>query len=88
MGWEWINNNHIGKAFFENRYFVIAGVRWMPFRDKRFERREWLYKIKFFFEYAGIGHVQYTKAAPPEDDPAFDVNNDFRFGVNISSNRF
>jgi hypothetical protein len=88
MGWEWINNNHLGKAFFENRYFFLAGVRWMPFRDKRHERREWLYKTKIFFEYAGIGHVQYTKAGPPEDDPAFDVNNDFRFGVNISSNRF
>ncbi len=87
MGWEWINNNHIAD-FFENRYSVFAGVRWMPFRNKRHERREWLYKTKFFFEYYGIGSVQNTKRDPDPTDPAYSVNNDFRFGVNISSNRF
>ncbi len=87
MGWEWINNNHI-PVHFENRYFVLAGVRWMPFRNKRHEKREWLFKMKLFFEYVGIGHVQHTKAQPGQVDPAFDVNNDFRFGVNISHNRF
>ena len=87
MGFEWINNHHIALTF-ENRYFVLAGARWMPFRHKRFEKREWIYKMKLFFEYVGIGHVQHTKAHPSDTDPSFDVNNDFRFGINISSNRF
>jgi len=88
MGTEWINNNHLGGLFFENRYFIFAGVRWMPFRNKRFEKREWLYKIKFFYEFAGIGAVQHTKSHPDESEPSFSIRNDHRFGVNISSNRF
>lgn len=88
MGWEWINNNHLGGLFFENKYTVFAGVRWMPFRNKKFERHEWIYKMKLFFEYDGIGSVQYTKSSPAETEPSHKIRDDFRIGVNISSNRF
>ena len=80
MRFEHVNNTEFNSPF-QNRYSVVAGVRWMPFRTYRFKENEWLYKTKFFFEYVGVGKVQETKVQ--SGNPDFDV----RFGVNISSNR-
>lgn len=68
----------------ENRYSVIAGIRWMPFRDYRFANNEWLFKMKIFGEYLAIGKVQQMKT----DHSAPDPDEDWRIGFAWSLRRF
>ncbi|MDD5217126.1 MAG: hypothetical protein PHS88_03385 [Candidatus Omnitrophica bacterium] len=81
---------HVNSAdfsfFYQNRYFVAAGMRWMPFRNFRYKENEWLSKVKIFGEYVGVGETQFAK----QDGkiPPGSVRADLRFGVNISSRRF
>jgi len=70
--------------FFQNRYFVGAGVRLMPFRSYRFMDSQWVFRTKLFFEYEGVGATQYGKDGPPSSVP----DRDYRFGINVSLNRF
>ena len=72
------------RSFFENRWFLGAGVRWMPFRSYRFLNSQWLFRMKIFGEYVGIGSADYTKDEPVNSVPT----HDYRVGVNISLNRF
>ncbi len=76
------NSGH--SFFFENRYFIGAGMRIMPFRSYRFLNSQWLFRLKIFGEYIAYGGAQYTKAEPPSSVP----DRDYRVGVNISLNRF
>ena len=69
---------------FDNRIFVAAGIRWMPFRSYQFEHNEWLFKTKLFAEYVGIGGVHHPGGASPDDVP----NRDWRVGVNVSFKRY
>lgn len=69
---------------FDNRIFVAAGVRWMPFRSYQFEHNEWLFKTKLFAEYVGVGGVHHPGGARPADVP----NNDWRAGINVSFKRY
>lgn len=68
----------------DNRYFVAAGVRWMPFRDYRFVNNEWLFKTKIFAEWLGIGKVQNFK----QDDSTPQPDEDWRIGIAWSLRRF
>lgn len=68
----------------DNRYFVAAGLRWMPFRDYRFVNNEWLFKTKIFAEWLGIGKVQNLK----QDDSRPHPDEDWRIGVAWSLRRF
>lgn len=68
----------------DNRYYVAAGVRWMPFRDYRFANNEWLFKTKIFAEWLAIGKVQNFK----QDDSRPYPDEDWRIGVNWSIRRF
>ena len=65
---------------FDNRIFVAAGIRWMPFRSYQFEHNEWLFKTKLFAEYVGVGGVHHPGGAHPADVP----NRDWRAGINVS----
>lgn len=69
---------------FDNRIFVAAGVRWMPFRSYQFEHNEWLFKTKLFAEYVGVGGVHHPGGANPDDVP----NRDWRAGINVSFKRY
>ncbi len=80
---EHVNTTGTG-FFFQNRYFVGAGVRLMPFRSYRFLNSQWLFKTKLFFEYEGVGSTQYSKRNPPSSVP----DRDYRLGINVSLNRF
>ena len=68
----------------DNRIFVVAGIRWMPFRSYQFEHNEWLFKTKLFAEYVGIGGVHHPGGARPADVP----NRDWRAGVAVSFKRY
>lgn len=83
MRYEHINNSEFN-FFYENRYFVAAGMRWMPFNNYRYKDNEWLAKTKIFFEYVGVGKVHNFKQ---EDEVPNVVDYDLRVGVNISSKR-
>lgn len=79
-----VNNTEFSFPF-QNRYFLVAGVRWMPFNNYRFKENEWLYKTKIFFEYVGVGAAQNLK----QDDEAPNVvDHDLRFGFAFSQRRF
>lgn len=69
---------------FDNRIFVAAGIRWMPFRSYQFEHNEWLFKTKLFAEYVGVGGVHHPGGANPDDVP----NRDWRAGINVSFKRY
>lgn len=71
--------------FYQNYYFLGAGVRWMPFATQRFKENEWLAKTKIFAEYVGIGAVQYVRQ---DGEPPNTLRRDWRIGVNISQKRF
>jgi hypothetical protein len=84
MRFEHVNNTEFSFPY-QNRYFVAAGMRWMPFNNYRFKENEWLAKTKLFAEYVGVGGVQNAK----QDGEAADaINWDLRFGVSISQKRF
>ena len=68
----------------DNRYYVAAGVRWMPFRSYRFVNNEWLLKTKIFAEYLAIGKVQNLK----QDDSGPQPDEDWRIGIAWSLRRF
>ncbi len=85
MRFEHVSNERFSFPF-QNRYFVAAGIRWMPFRNYRYKESEWLTKFKIFFEYVGIGKVQNTRVSGEEVPYA--VREDFRVGVAFSSRRF
>ena len=84
LKFEHVNNTDFSFPF-QNRYFMGAGVRWMPFRNYRFKENEWLSKTKVFFEYDGIGKAQNAKQ---DGEAPHAVRYDFRVGVNFSSRRF
>jgi hypothetical protein len=84
LRFEHVNNSDLG-SFFQNRYVMAAGARWMPFNNYRFKENEWLYKTKIFAEYVGVRNPLYPKKEPlPTEAEDYDL----RFGVNISSRRF
>jgi hypothetical protein len=82
MRFEHVNNSEFSFPF-ENRYFVAAGIRWMPFNNYRYKDNEWLAKTKIFFEYIGVGKVHTWK----NPDEVMPIDYDLRVGVNISSKR-
>lgn len=81
---EHVNNSEFS-FFYQNYYFLGAGVRWMPFGNYRFKENEWLEKTKIFVEYDGIGGVHYFKT---NESVPNDINHDFRVGVSFSQKRF
>ncbi len=86
MKFEHVNNSEFSFTY-QNRIFVAAGVRWMPFRTYKFKENEWLAKMKIFIEYDGVGGIYNPKQG--DTDPSYGaVQNDFRVGVNISSRRY
>jgi hypothetical protein len=77
------NPNRLGIPF-QNRFFVAAGVRWMPFRSYQFEHNEWLYLTKLFAEYVGVGTVNHPGGAKPDNTPS----QDWILGIKTSYKRF
>lgn len=77
-------NNTLQSFHYENRYFVAAGGRWMPFNSYRFKDNEWLAKTKVFVEYVGLGRVKNWRQ---DEEAPYAVDYDFRVGVSISSKR-
>lgn len=84
MRFEHVNNASFS-AWYQNQYFLGAGVRWMPFMDYRWKENEWLSKMAVFAEYDGIGGAQRVKA---QGQAGVVPNYDFRVGVKFSSRRF
>lgn len=84
MRFEHVNNSEISFPY-QNRYFVAAGTRWMPFMNYRYAENEWLSKTKLFVEWVGVGRVKNFKQ---DGEAPYAVDTDLRFGVNISSRRF
>ncbi len=84
MKFEHVNNTQFSFPY-QNRYFVSAGVRVMPFRNYRWKESEWLSKTKVFAEFVGVGKTQIVKHEDGAEEP---FRTDFRVGVNISSRRF
>lgn len=70
---------------FDNKYFVAVGIRWMPFRDYRFQENEWLFKTKVFAEWLAIGKIQHLKQ---DQDNRPLPDEDWRIGVSFSLRRF
>lgn len=83
LKFEHVNSNDFSFRF-QNRYFVGAGARVMPFRTFKWKDTEWLYKTKIFVEYLGVG----SAFNPKSDDGFVDPDWDFRVGVNFSSRRY
>jgi hypothetical protein len=84
MRFEHVNNAEFS-FWYQNQYYVAAGLRIMPFRTYRWKENEWLSKLAIFGEWDGIGGAQRVK----QDGKVADVPNyDFRFGVKFSSRRF
>ena len=79
-------NNASYSFWYQNQYFLAAGLRWMPFRTYRWKENEWLSKTAVFGEYVGVGGTQRVKQATGEAPliPTYDL----RFGVKFSSRRF
>jgi hypothetical protein len=71
--------------FYQNYYFVAAGLRIMPFRTYRWKENEWLSKTAIFGEWIGIGRDQFLKQ---DGSPSNVPNYDLRFGIKFSSRRF
>lgn len=72
--------------WYQNYYFIAAGLRWMPFRCYRFKENEWLSKFRIFGEWVGIGRDQYLKQDGNISDKPPDY--DLRFGAAFSVRRF
>lgn len=84
MRFEHVNNASFS-FFYQNQYFIAAGLRIMPFRTYRWKENEWLSKTAIFAEWVGVGGAQFVKQ--PEKPPLV-PNYDLRFGVKFSSRRF
>ncbi len=80
----WTENDDFSNPF-DNKLFVAVGVRWMPFRDYRFQNNEWLFKTKFFAEYWALGKVRFLKQNQ-DNRPLPDE--DWILGVDFSLRRF
>lgn len=83
---EHVDNDEFSFSF-NNRYFVAAGIRMMPFRTAKFANSEWLAKTKIFGEFVGVGEAKYAKQdgkGPLEDAKRMDL----RFGISISERRY
>jgi hypothetical protein len=85
MKLEHVNNSDFSFDY-QNRYFVGAGVRWMPFRTYAFKENEWLAKMKIFLEWDGVGGVFNSKQG--DGDSTGPVQHDLRIGINFSSRRY
>ena len=84
MRFEHVNNASFS-FWYQNQYFLGAGLRWMPFMAYKWKENEWLSKTAVFVEYDGIGGAQRVKQ---DEKPAFVPNYDLRVGVKFSSRRF
>ncbi len=85
MRFEHVNNSDYSD-YYQNQYFIAAGVRIMPFRAYKWKENEWLSKIAIFGEWVGVGRAQRNKQDP--DTPPYIPDYDLRFGVKFSSRRF
>jgi hypothetical protein len=84
LRFEHVNNAQFS-FYYQNQYFVAAGMRIMPFRTYRWKENEWLSKTAIFGEWIGLGRAQRVKQETlPEGVPTYDL----RFGVKFSSRRF
>jgi len=84
MRFEHVNNSQFS-FWYQNQYFLAAGLRVMPFRNYRWKENEWLSKMAIFGEFCGLGDAQRLKQnANPVGVPTYDL----RFGVKFSSRRF
>ncbi len=84
MRFEHVNNSKYS-FWYQNQYFVAAGIRIMPFRTYRWKENEWLSKLAIFGEWDGIGGAQRVKQ---NGEVPNIPNYDLRFGVKFSSRRF
>ncbi|MFH1208683.1 MAG: hypothetical protein V1673_03915 [Candidatus Omnitrophota bacterium] len=84
MRFEHVNNASFS-FWYQNQYFVAAGLRIMPFRTYRWKENEWLSKTAIFGEWCGIGDAQRVKQ---NGNPPLVPTYDLRFGVKFSSRRF
>ena len=84
MRFEHVNNASFS-AWYQNQYFIGAGLRWMPFMAYKWKENEWLAKMAVFAEYDGVGGAQRVKQ---HGEPGVVPNYDFRVGVKFSSRRF
>ena len=84
MRFEHVNNASFS-YWYQNQFFVAAGLRWMPFMAYKWKENEWLAKTAVFAEYDGIGAAQRVKA---QGQAGVVPNYDFRVGVKFSSRRF
>lgn len=84
MRFEHVNNAEYS-FWYQNQFFVSAGLRIMPFRTYRWKENEWLSKTAIFGEWCGIGGAQRVKQNGEVPDLP---NYDLRFGVKFSSRRF
>ncbi|MFA5159567.1 MAG: hypothetical protein WC484_03565 [Candidatus Omnitrophota bacterium] len=84
MRFEHVNNASFS-YWYQNQYFVGAGLRWMPFMAYKWKENEWLAKTAVFVEYDGIGGTQRAKQ---QGTPGVVPNYDLRVGVKFSSRRF
>jgi hypothetical protein len=84
MRFEHVNNAEFS-YWYQNQFFVGAGLRWMPFMAYKWKENEWLSKTAVFVEYDGIGGAQRVKQS---GQPGVGPNYDFRAGVKFSSRRF
>ncbi len=78
-------NNAEYSFWYQNQYYMAAGLRIMPFRTYRWKENEWLSKLAIFGEFDGLGGAQRVK----QNGEVPDIPNyDLRFGVKFSSRRF
>jgi hypothetical protein len=84
MRFEHVNNDSFS-FWYQNQYYVAAGLRIMPFRTYRWKENEWLSKTAIFGEWCGVGGAQRTKQ---NGEVPLIPNYDLRFGVKFSSRRF
>ncbi len=84
MRFEHVNNANFS-FWYQNQYFIAAGLRWMPFMAYKWKENEWLSKAAVFVEYDGIGGAQRVKQG---GNPPLVPNYDLRVGVKFSSRRF
>ncbi len=78
-------NNAEYSFWYQNQYYLSAGLRVMPFRTYRWKENEWLSKTAIFAEWCGIGGAQRVKQ---DGEVPLIPNYDLRFGVKFSSRRF
>lgn len=84
MRFEHVNNAEYS-FWYQNQFFLAAGLRIMPFRNYRWKENEWLSKAAIFGEWCGIGGAQRVKQ---EGEAPLIPNYDLRFGFKFSSRRF